>query len=509
MNHCLIFGVNNYHRSAGAHRIASHLRVQGWDAEVVDFTVRWPIEKLKELAKSRITSQTKFFGFSFIFNRVPLEEIAVEFISWMKETYPHIILIGGGQAFMTEKFQSLDYYVVGYGEYGLDALLQYLFSNGEQPKFDESLTATYTKTKIITTLHKYPAHPLPDAIIKYEDRDFYVQHEFGQIEFSRGCKFSCAFCNFPILGVKGDYTRDQESVYEQLMHNYDKYGIENYTIADETFNDYTDKITKFADVVDRLPWKPFMASFIRADLLVSRKKDREELLRMGVTAHYYGVETFNEKAGKYIGKGMNPDKLKEGLIEVKDFFKKNVGHRYKGTIALIAGLPGETKESLEKTKQWIKDHWRDQIVAPNVLEIHKPIPGARNSALDNDYEKLGYREINLDEETMIKRLGDIVDHEVFDIKVGEKAGFSWANNDMDIYDAIKWTSDIGHKVFNVGGIDIRKPAALNLAQLYCDDQGNPLDLDSRIMLSQSKYEKTLGPNFQILVDRYIDKKLSL
>lgn len=509
MNHCLLFGVNNYHRSAGAHRIASHLRLEGWDAEVIDFSVRWPLEKLKELVKSRINNNTKFFGFSFIFNRVPQEEIVVEFMKWVKITYPNIILIGGGQGIISEKFYDLDYYLVGYGEIGLKALLSYLFSNGEKPNFDAALSLKQKKTKMISTLHKYPAHPFPEAIIKYEPRDFYTEHEFGQIEFSRGCKFKCSFCNFPILGVKGDYTRDPESVYEQLMFNYDNYGIRDYSIADETFNDYTEKITKFADVVDRLPWKPFMASFIRADLLVSRKKDREELLRMGVTAHYYGIETFNEKAGKYIGKGMNPEKLKEGMIEVKDFFKKHVDNRYKGTIALIAGLPGETLESLEQTKKWLIKNWRDQIVAPNVLEIHKPIPGARNSKLDEEYEKLGYREIVLDEKIMLEKIKMVIDHDNFDIKVGDSEGFSWENNDMSIYDAIRWTAEIEKQVYQIGGIDLKKPAALKLAQMYCDKNGNVLPLDDKLALTSVYHQDALGPNFQIFVDRYIDKKLSI
>ena len=509
MNHCLLFGVNNYHRSAGAHRIASHLRLEGWDAEVIDFSVRWPLEKLKEIAKSRINHNTKFFGFSFIFNRVPEEEVVIEFIQWVKINYPDIVLIGGGQGIMSDKFSDLDYYIVGYGEIGLRVLLSYLFANGEKPNFDASLSLVSKKTKMITTIHKYPAHPLPDAIIKYEPRDFFTEHEFGQIEFSRGCKFKCSFCNFPILGVKGDYTRDQESVYEQLMYNYDNYGIRDYSIADETFNDYTEKITKFADVVDRLPWKPFMASFIRADLLVSRKRDREELLRMGVTAHYYGIETFNEKAGKYIGKGMNPEKLKAGMIEVKDYFKKHVGNRYKGTIALIAGLPGETVESLEQTKKWLIENWRDQIVAPNVLEIHKPIPGARNSTLDEEYEKLGYREIQLNNETMLEKMKMVIDHDNFDIKVGDREGFSWENNDMSIYDAILWTAQIENKVYRIGNIDLKKPAALKLAQMYCDDNGNVLPLDKKLSLTSTYHSKTLGPNFQIFVDRYIEKKLSL
>jgi len=64
INHCVIFGLTTWHRSGGAHRIANHLRNQGWDAEVIDYGAFWKLEQLQELSRSRITKNTKFFGFS-------------------------------------------------------------------------------------------------------------------------------------------------------------------------------------------------------------------------------------------------------------------------------------------------------------------------------------------------------------------------------------------------------------------------------------------------------------
>ena len=77
------------------------------------------------------------------------------------------------------------------------------------------------------------------------------------------------------------------------------------------------------DVVETLPWKPYFTGFLRADLLVSRPKDKEELLRMGFLGHFYGIETFNHDTGKIIGKGMNPDKLQQGLIDVRKYLSEN------------------------------------------------------------------------------------------------------------------------------------------------------------------------------------------
>jgi radical SAM superfamily enzyme YgiQ (UPF0313 family) len=151
-----------------------------------------------------------------------------------------------------------------------------------------------------------------------------------------------------VLGVKGDYTRDAEDLREQLQLAHDQFGTTNYLVADETFNDSTEKITKFANAVEQLSFKPYFSGFIRPDLLVSRKQDREELLRMGFLGHYYGVETFNQVSAKAIGKGMNPERLKTGLVDLKNYFIENSDNKYRGSIGMIIGLPGETESKLDE-----------------------------------------------------------------------------------------------------------------------------------------------------------------
>ena len=66
LKHALILSIQNRYitRNLGAHRIATFLREQGWDIEVVDYVGFWPREQLLELVKSRITNDTVFLGFS-------------------------------------------------------------------------------------------------------------------------------------------------------------------------------------------------------------------------------------------------------------------------------------------------------------------------------------------------------------------------------------------------------------------------------------------------------------
>lgn len=475
MNHCLLFSTFQYYqaRTSGMHRIATHLRKQNWDAECIDFVSAWSLHELQQLAQLRITKDTKFVGFSFLFDGDFTPHLA-EFCSWLKSTYPDLVLIAGGQGYSVLDENSFDYHIIGYGEYGLDALLSYKFSNGPMPKFRLSAS----KTKIIDTLHYYPAHPFRDPIIEYEDRDFIHPAEWLGIEFSRGCKFQCDYCNFPVLGVKGDYTRDAESFRKQMVDTYDKFGVTNYYTSDETFNDRTEKIIKFADVVETLSFTPYFSGFMRPDLLVRRLRDREELLRMNFLGHYYGVESFNHESAKSVGKGMDPIELKQGLLECKQYFQKKSNNLYVGTIGLLIGLPHETIESLDDTLAWLNANWADQSVATFPLHIMDNELD-RSSKISLDYKKYGYESV-----------GDIVSGPTLNNK-----GINWKSKWMDVHTAIKYSKSINSQWYH-------KYDNFALSRIQEKNNGQLLTLQEKL-----NSPKSYSTNDQFLKN-YITKKLN-
>ena len=374
-------------RSPGAHRIASWLRMNDWDIEVLDFLPFWSIEELKEFCVSRIDHQTKFVAFSYMFFTPQVNNFPVEFLIWIKEQYPQLKIIVGSQEKYLHGHEHVDYIISGYGEFAILELLRYLFSNGDRPKF--ALENPFFK--FINANKLYPAYPMKNLSILYENRDYLSADEWLGIEFSRGCMFKCDFCNYPILGVKGDYTRDADDFRNQVTDTYERFGVSNYVVADETFNDRTEKITKFADVVETLDFSPFFQGFLRADLLVSRPTDREELLRMNFLAQFYGIETFNHQSGKAIKKAMHPDKLKDGLIDIKKYFHTHGSKKYRGFISLIFGLPYETVESLNTTKNWLIDNWQGESFGGSPLEIR--LSSENSSLISDNYEKYGYRKM--------------------------------------------------------------------------------------------------------------------
>jgi len=323
-------------------------------------------------------------------------------------------------------------------------------------------------------------------MIKYQDRDFIQPYEWLGVEFSRGCKFSCDFCNFPVLGVKGDYTRNSDDCYEQIMDAYDRFGVMNYTVVDETFNDRTEKITKFADVVDRLPFQPFFTGFMRGDLLISRPRDREELLRMNFLGHYYGIESFNTESARAVGKGMDGDRVKAGLLDVKNYFLTHGRQLYRATVSMIIGLPHESLESIHRSKAWFDEHWNDQhtrwyALAIAVSELDLP------SKMSLDYKKYGY--------TVIKN-SDAAEKTAWDGSHGVQGGktyVDWKNDYMDRNKALEIQESFNSQDYKIGAYALATP-------------GLSTDLKQRL-------NQTPGDLYNIVanstfINQYINNKLS-
>jgi radical SAM superfamily enzyme YgiQ (UPF0313 family) len=379
-------------RSGGGHRIATEIRKNGWDVEVIDFFRFWTFEEIKQLLISRIDDDMKFIGFGSLFLQWP--ELAEQTAAWIKENHPNLLIIYGSQTFAEINTKHIDYQITGYAETIFIKLLKYLFDAGEAIDF------TTVKGRKVAQ-GGWDAAPWRDPVIIYEDRDFLQHYEWISIEFSRGCKFVCDYCNHPMIGVKGDWTRDADSFERQIKDAHDRFGITRYMISDETFNDRTEKITKFADVVQQLDFQPFFWAFIRPDLLVKRgQKEWDELIRMQVVSHLYGIETFGHESGKAIGKGMNPEILQQGLIDAKNYFHKQNDGLYRATITLIAGLPHDSEAQVDANFQWITENWQGENVVANVLDIPKKNAFDhlnQNSKMTMDYAKYGY-EIATEEE---------------------------------------------------------------------------------------------------------------
>lgn len=367
MNNVIFFSLTGkrWERSIWPHRVATYLRMHDWDAEVVDFTAFWKLEELQEFVRSRASSKTVMFCFGTAFLN-PWSPFLNEFIAWLKKEYPDIPVVVGGQNALVTPAENVDYWVDSYGENAVLALCRHLIGTlGAPLKTD----LTITDKKVIRGLHHYPSTPLGSYLTDYEARDFIKPYEMPQIETARGCMFNCSYCNFPLLGQAKDVSVSKEEFKRQLQTGYEKWGITNWRVMDETFNDRPSKLQKYAEAVDELNYNPWMCGFARGDLVVKHKEHWDTYIRLGFLGHSMGLETFNQEAGKLVRKGMDPDQVKEGLLEFQAYTDIHAPNRYRANIQLICGIPGETKESWYDSVNWLNTKWNRQSASAHILEI--------------------------------------------------------------------------------------------------------------------------------------------
>lgn len=440
MHKGIIFNITQYpylSRPLGGHRIASFLREQGWNIEVVDWANWWQIEELKLFFITRYSQDLVFVGFGHLFSI--WSDVMEQFAEWIKTNYPHVRLISGSS--VNPMFQSrfIDWYIQGFGEQAILELLKYVAGNGSSPRFN-----LINDRKVIPAIDHYPAFPMKSLMVKYEDRDFIQSNEWLTVELSRGCKFRCAFCQFPILGIKEDTSRDSEDFKKQLQDAYHRFGVTSYNVADDTANDRIEKISKFADVVQSLDFVPWFSAYIRLDLIAANPAQRDELLRMNLLGHYYGIESMNTRSARSIGKGMKSERIKEALLANKAYFLNHGRQLYRGHIGLIAGLPFETEQTFCESIDWLIANWQGQAWGVHPLGLPKANSKTKPSEISKNIMSYGYTEMTdeqikaYDTKPMVEEVRAIQRKGSFQEAESE---IYWQNEHMNIFDAQRLVRD--------------------------------------------------------------------
>ena len=282
--------------------------------------------------------------------------------------------------------------VHGYGELAMSAIL-----SGNVKYTEHKWLNGHTFRRVDAT-HDYMAARMKNLSTHYEERDYIQPQEVLTVEFGRGCIFNCHFCTLTYRNIRDDHSRAEDNLYTELLENYEKWGTTNYSISDETVNDYTEKIERFASAIKRLPFRPNMAGYIRGDLLVHKHKDWQAIEDIGLNTQFYGIESFHRPSARAVGKGMETGKLQDGLLEYRDYMRDR-GH-FQAHLSLIAGLPHETLDSLRETRAWISNNWIGQSTQIMPLWIPDQVrPYEEQSRFAMDPAKYGFHRTTMAQST--------------------------------------------------------------------------------------------------------------
>jgi len=413
-------------RGYGVHRIANHIRENGYTCLVVDFSSALTFDQYKEIIDLAVGPDTLMVGFSTTWLPYRWPELPGEFTNqipghyigddlemshakeeqhdWRKENlvvkfgkneidewllYPKTInpklkiVLGGAKADFYMDLQNVDHVIFGIAETMTIDLLDRL--SGKSKRIFGKYIDHDRKAHA-------PTWDFRESKTQYTDFDFIQPQETLNLEIGRGCRFKCAFCNFPLIGQKNvnDYLKYPSIIRDELLENYERWGTTKYFIVDDTFNDSTEKLEMLTKIVSDLPFKIKFWCYTRVDLLAANPEQIVLLKELGIAEAFFGLETFNDKSSKTIGKGMPSSRRKDTLYKAKEIW----GDRVWIEGGFMIGLPHETQASWRQTVDWLKS--KDcpldiSTVYPlNIVKKSDRNKWFPTSWFDENYEQFGY-----------------------------------------------------------------------------------------------------------------------
>lgn len=255
------------------------------------------------------------------------------------------------------KSGNIDFAVIGEGEITFLELIEFLFY-----KKDINLKNTaYIKNsnifieRVDRFISDLDSIPFPDWGILDIEKYFKVynwnginkNYRYMPLLTSRGCPYGCKFCH-NVLGKKFR-KRSIENIISEIEMLKDLYDIKEFHIIDDVFNYDLERAKNFFSSVYQRFSSSISFSFpngLRAD-----RVDDEMISifsKAGCYKIYFGIESASDKIrNEMMNKGISIDLinrairlcLKNGIIPAGYF---------------IFGYPGETKEDIEKTFEYIK-----------------------------------------------------------------------------------------------------------------------------------------------------------
>lgn len=357
-------------RALGPYRIASEIRRAGFSCQVISFIRYFNNDEIEKICEKFIDTDTKIVGLSTTFWYSEILSYS-HLMDTIKKVNPNVkIILGGPNAKRVSSLtmHKIDAILSGQGESNILKYLRHLTSG------ESFIEPTYIWRENIPLYESQKiAHDwdFNSSQTIYTKEDCIDPGEPLVLEVARGCIFNCKFCSYPLNGKKKlDYIKYSDTLYEELMRNYNDHGVHTYVFSDDTFNDSVQKLEILGDIFKSLPFKFTFSSFARLDLLNAHREEIDMLLDMGMVGANFGVETFHDKAAKLIGKGMVGKIAKDFLHELKTVHWKD---KIKIAIGLIQGIPYETYESHEETIKWILDPENlVESVQPHALSVVNP-----------------------------------------------------------------------------------------------------------------------------------------
>lgn len=312
-------------------------------------------------------------------------DISVEIARICKEINPKAKIIGGG-ANLTGLYESGDY-----GRWLIpDIYDSVVIGSGELAILD--LIKDYPNLK------PYYEHPLEVNLDLYPNPDYDMvniqsyhrtisEEQSISILTSRGCPFNCAFCGLPSQCRMVRY-RSPKAVAVEIKRIIEDYGIRAFNFQDDTFMVNKKRVYELLELIAPMDIKFRVLG--RAGL--DTKEDYVRLKDAGCEAVAWGIESGSQEILDRMNKKVAVKQNRQAIEWAQDI---GILDR----VFVIIGFPGETRETIEETKQFIEDVNPSQYLA----STFQPYPG---TAIWENPFKYGVTKIYTDFSKYVQINGD-------------------------------------------------------------------------------------------------------
>ncbi len=347
--------VTNRSPSLGLMYLAAAVREVGYQTSIIESD----IENLdiEQVAERLVREQPEYIGITLF--TVGVWQ-AAQIARKCKNKLPECKIIVGGPHISSmsletmERFPEFDITVIHEGEQVLPLLLSELESNndlvsvkGIMFRKDKEIIKTPPASNIndLDSLAMPAWDLLPNFPEAYLPAIFdYPQGPVATMVASRGCPFLCKFCDTSTFGAQVR-ANSPETVFNTMKHLQQQFGIQHIQFVDDLFLASRIRTLKLCDLIIennlQISWScTARVDTVKLDVLKRMKQ-------AGCWEISFGLETGSNELLQKMEKAARVE-ISEQAIN----WAAEAGIRCKGLFML--GYPGETKESIEMTKAFIK-----------------------------------------------------------------------------------------------------------------------------------------------------------
>jgi len=287
---------------------------------------------------------------------------AVKLAKLVKELLPDCKVVFGGvhATIMPEQllrnFEEIDFVVVGEGEITFPELIAN-FDNPENVKGIAFMKGKeFVKTEPRPLIENLDTLPIPKWEIFKEE---YKRLNRVMIYSSRGCIFHCTFCSTAHFWKNKWRARSPKHVVDEIEAAQKIFPGCVIDFCDDCFSRDNNRVKEICAEIKRRNLKFIWYCETRIDMLT------EELVKImydaGCRRASIGIESGSQKMMDSLHKGYNVEKV---LKNIKMCHRLGI----KTSTLLMTGIPGETREDIEKTKKFLTEMKKDNPYFNNQLE---------------------------------------------------------------------------------------------------------------------------------------------